>query len=117
MPAHSERFTDQLTAPGILLRGVARVDLDDFPTGPLCLIGKCAPAFVCKLTAGHLGKLAPKDFTAPLTWFTSCVRQLTKASREWIMAYQEPGSLRRSDLWLLFATITHGLILLSKLGH
>ncbi len=40
MPARSERLTDQLTAPGTLLGGVSRVDLDDFPTGTLSLIGK-----------------------------------------------------------------------------
>ena len=45
--------------------------------------GMCSGA---KLTAGHSGKLPPKDLTAPRTWFTSCVRQLTSASRERTMA-------------------------------
>jgi hypothetical protein len=48
--------------------------------------GMCAAAFLWKLTAGHLGNLAPKDLTVPRTWFTSCVRQPTSAWRERMMA-------------------------------
>src|SRR5215207_11677012 len=48
--------------------------------------GMCSGALLWKLLAGHLGKRAPKDLTAPRTWFTSCVRVLTSASRERIMA-------------------------------
>ncbi len=55
--------------------------------------GMCSAAFLWKLTAGHLGRRAPKDFTAPLTWLTSCVREPTNASRERMMARYEPGTL------------------------
>ncbi len=40
MPAHCERLSDQLTAPGTRLRSVPRVDLDHFPTGAFSLIGE-----------------------------------------------------------------------------
>jgi hypothetical protein len=36
----------------------------------------------------HLGKRAPKDLTAPLTWFTSCVRQLTNAWLQWVEQFR-----------------------------
>ena len=48
--------------------------------------GMCSAALLWKLLAGHLGKRAPKDLTAPRTWLTSCVRQLTNACRERIKA-------------------------------
>jgi hypothetical protein len=48
--------------------------------------GMCSAAFLWKLDAGPLGNLPPKDLTVPLTWFTSCVRALTSASREWMSA-------------------------------
>ena len=48
--------------------------------------GMCSEALLWKLLAGHLGKRAPKDLTAPLTWFTSCVRAPTSVSRERIKA-------------------------------
>ena len=48
--------------------------------------GTCSGALLWKLLAGPLGNLPPKDLTFPLTWFTSCVRQLTSASRERIKA-------------------------------
>ena len=48
--------------------------------------GMCSAALLWKLLAGHLGKRAPKDLTAPRTWFTSCVRQPTNACRERMMA-------------------------------
>jgi hypothetical protein len=45
--------------------------------------GMCSAALLlCKLLAGHLGKRAPKDLSAPLTWFTSCLRLLTSACRQ-----------------------------------
>jgi hypothetical protein len=44
--------------------------------------GMCSEALLWKLLVGHLGKLALKDLTAPLTRLTSCVRLLTNASRE-----------------------------------
>jgi hypothetical protein len=44
--------------------------------------GMCSGALLWRLLAEHLGNLPPKDFTAPLTWLTSCVRVLTNASRE-----------------------------------
>ncbi len=44
--------------------------------------GMCSGALLWKLLAGYLGKRAPKDLTAPLTWLTSCVREPTNASRE-----------------------------------
>src|SRR5215210_1608057 len=48
--------------------------------------GTCSLALLWKLLAGHLGKRAPKDLTAPRTWFTSCVRQSTNACLERMMA-------------------------------
>src|SRR5918994_1576760 len=48
--------------------------------------GTCSLALLWKLLAGHLGKRAPKDLTAPLTWLTSCVRLATKACRERMIA-------------------------------
>jgi hypothetical protein len=61
--------------------------LQDGPEGrPERIRGMCSEALLWKLTAGHLGNLPPKDFTAPRTWFTNCVRQLTNACRERMMA-------------------------------
>jgi hypothetical protein len=48
--------------------------------------GMCSAALLWKLLAGHLGNLPPNDLTAPLRWFTSCVRQLTSACLERIKA-------------------------------
>src|SRR5829696_7570780 len=41
--------------------------------------GMCSGALLWKLLAGHFGRRAPKDLTAPRTWFTSWVRLLTSA--------------------------------------
>src|ERR671910_2387580 len=48
--------------------------------------GMCSEALLWKLLAGHLGRRAPKDLTAPRTWLTSCVRQPINACRERIKA-------------------------------
>src|SRR5215216_3957339 len=48
--------------------------------------GMCAAALLWKDLAGHLGKRAPKDLTAPLTWLTSCVRHPIITWRERTMA-------------------------------
>src|SRR5215203_3037057 len=42
--------------------------------------GMCSEALLWKVLAGHLGRRAPKDLTAPRTWLTSCVRQPTNAA-------------------------------------
>ena len=46
----------------------------------------CSGALLWKLLAGHLGKRAPKDLTAPRTWLTSCVRHPISACLERIKA-------------------------------
>ena len=49
--------------------------------------GMCSEALLWKLLAGHLGKRCPEGLDRSLgTWFTSCVRHPTNASRERIKA-------------------------------
>ena len=45
--------------------------LEDGPRAGRSASGMCSEARLWKLLAGHLGKRAPKDLTAPRTWFTS----------------------------------------------
>src|SRR5215218_4651198 len=64
--------------------------------------GMCSAARLWKLLAGHLGRRAPKDLTAPRTWFTSCVRLPTNASRERIEQFRVHSSQASQVLGIYF---------------
>jgi hypothetical protein len=57
------------------------------------LLGQILGHLLMKAPRRALGPAqAPKDFTTARTWLISCAREPTNASRERIIAYQEPGS-------------------------